>query len=312
MKDTKVHSPEFNRVMKGFIQELKKEGKDKIYIDQHTDRMMEFLNYVEGAGITVIKNIDQTIADKYIKYMEQERINKNYGGTLWQATINLHINAISKFWKYLDIEGIESQVIFIRHRKKAAQKNITVLTHGEIQQLYSVCDTSEQGYRDRAIIAIYYGCGMRNAEGLRLLITDIDFNRGRIHVKKSKNNRERYVMMSPKVQQQIEEYVYYYRDLYIEEQSQQANPDAFFIGEKGKDLTKKALLSRLKKLWARVKKIYGSDKLIGIHTLRHTLGTHLYMAKMDIEMIALMLGHRSLCTTQVYIHLTNKLLNEKI
>jgi integrase/recombinase XerD len=312
MKKTKIYSPEFNKIMAGFIYELKKEGKDQIYIDGNTNRMMEFLSYIENIGITAIKHIDQTTANRYMKYMEEERVNENFGGTLWQTTINLHINAISKFWKYLAIEGIEANTIFIKHRKKTTQKEITVLTHEEMQQLYFVCDSTGLGYRDKATLAIYYGCGMRNGEGMRLLITDIDFNRGRIHVRKSKNGSERYVMMSPKVRQQIEDYVYCYRDLYVEKLSGQTNPDTFFIGEGGRLLTKKALLSRLQKLWKKVKGAYGNDKHIGVHTLRHTLGTHLYMAKMDIEMIALMLGHRSLCTTQVYIHLTNLLQNEKI
>lgn len=298
--------------MSEFTYELKKEGKDQIYIDQHTDRMKEFLSYVEGNGIKTIKEINQPVADSYMLYMEQERVNENFGGTLWQSTINLHINAISKFWKYLAIEGIEANTIFIRHRKKTKQKEITVLTREEIKQLYAVCDSDGLGYLNRAILAIYYGCGMRNGEGLRLMITDIDFNRSRIHVRKSKNGSERYVMMSPTVQQHLEDYVYNYRDVYIEELSNHSNPDAFFIGVNGKELAKKALLKRLQKLWKKAKSIYGSDKLIGIHTLRHTLGTHLYMTTKDIEMIALMLGHRSLCTTQVYIHLTNLIQNETI
>jgi integrase/recombinase XerD len=127
-----------------------------------------------------------------------------------------------------------------------------------------------------------------------------------------KNNRERYVIMSPKIQQQIEDYIYCYRDLYMEEISSHVNPDSFFIGVGGTPLTKNTLSSRLRKLWSLVKNTYGSDKHIALHTLRHTLGTHLYMAKMDIEMIALMLGHRSLNVTQVYIHLTNLLQNEQI
>lgn len=169
-------------------------------------------------------------------------LNINYGGTLSQTTINQHKNSISKFWQYLDVGGIQANSIFLKHKKRTRWKEITVLTHQEIEQLYSVCDNTGLGYRDRAMIAIHYGCGMRRGEGLRLLITDIDFNRGRIHIRKSKNNHERYVMMSPKVQQQIEEYIYCYRDLYIEELSSQSNPDAFFIGTKGNSLTHSVLV----------------------------------------------------------------------
>lgn len=242
-----------------------------------------------------------------MQYLEHERVNENFGGTLWNTTVNLHINAISKFWQYLSAEEIPANHIYIKHRKKDKQKETIVLSHEEIKQLYAACDVDGLGYLDRAMLAIYYGCGLRNSEGLRLQITDFDFNSKKIYIRKSKNGSERYVVMSPKVQQHIEDYIYQYRDVYAEQLWEHENPDAFFIGAGGKELSKKALLSRLQKLWKRVKETHGNEKQIGIHLLRHTLGTHLYMAKVDIEDIALMLGHRSLCTTQVYIHLTNLL-----
>jgi site-specific recombinase XerD len=296
--------------LKDYEREIRKEGKNETYICQHTNWMKEFFSFVEYVGITSLKNITQSTADEYMLYMEQERKNENFGGTLWQTTINLHITAISKFWQYLSVEGIPANNIFLRHRKKIKQKEIIVLTREEIKHLYAACDADGSGYRDRAMLAVYYGCGLRHGEGLRLQVTDFDFDNKRIHIRKSKNGSERYVVMSPTTQQHLEDYICHYRDAHAEQIAVHPNPDAFFIGEYGSVLTKKALLSRLKKLWKRVQQKQGSEKQIGIHLLRHTLGTHLYMAKLDIEKIALMLGHRSLCTTQVYIHLSNALEHE--
>lgn len=312
MKNTKVHTPVFKELLKSFLQELKKEGKDEIHVSQREERLKEFFAFLESQGIRSIKEITQAVADSYVKYLEEERKNENFGGTLWQTTINSHKSAIHRFWKYLSVEAVPSHNIWIRYGKKTRLKEITVLTHKEIQWLYSVCDETDLGYRDKAMLAIYYGCGLRKGEGQRLLLSDVDFKRGRILVRKSKNNRERYVMLSPSVQKQLEDYVYNYRDLYLEEISAHVNPDVFFIGVNGVPLTDKVLASRLRKLWKKVKEEYGTEKHISLHSLRHTLGTHLYMAKMDIEMIALMLGHRSLSATQVYIHLTNLLLNGKV
>jgi integrase/recombinase XerD len=309
MKDTQVNTPEFHRHLVGFEKELKKEGKGEIYINQQKGRLMEFFNYVESIGINAITDINQSVANKYKQYMEQERLNRNYGGRLKQTTIKLHKGAIHKLWKYFNVEGIQANAIWIAQKKLPKPENITVLTQKEIQLLYSVCDTTGLGYRDRAVLAIHYGCGLRNGEGLRLLITDFDFNNNKIRIRKSKNNCERYVVMIPKVKQYIEEYIYHYRDLYLEKLD---NPDAFFIGVEGTRLHKKSLLTRLQKLWSMVKNTYESKKHIGLHTLRHSIGTHLYMATKDIEMVALMLGHTALGTTQVYIHLTNKLENEQI
>lgn len=308
MKATTVNTPDFIRLLAGFEQELKKEGKDETcYNTQYKDKLMEFFSYVETNGISAIKGITQSIVNDYMLYLNTERINRNNGGTLERSTIKLHRNAIHKFWKYLVIEEIQSNAVWIKQRK-IHHKGVVVLTQEEIQQLYSVCYDTGLGYLDRAVIAIYYGCGLRKGEGERLLITDIDFNRNRIHVRKTKNNQERYVIMSPKVQQQIEDYVYYYRDLY----GSRSDSDVFFISTDGMPYTDRVLTGRLKRLWEKVKERYGSDKTINLHKLRHTLGTHLYMAKMDIEMIGLMLGHISTGTTQVYIHLTNLLRNGQV
>lgn len=308
MKDTQIHTPEFNRLVAGFERELMKEGKDEIFISYNKIKLMEFLSYLEIAGITAIKGVNQSIAEGYMLYMKQERVNQNDGGTLDSGTIKLHRNAIHKFWKYLAIEGIKANSIWISQKRTTNYEKITVLTHQEIQQLYSILSPTGIGYRDRAMIAIHYGCGLRKGEGERLLVTDIDLNRSRIHVRKTKNNHERYVMMSPKVKQQVEEYLHYYRDLFQEKLN---GSDVFFITETGTPIKCK-LTNRLKWLWDRVKEKYNIDKQINLHALRHSLGTHLYMAGMEIETIALMLGHKRISTTQVYIHLSNQLKNGTI
>ncbi len=310
MKDTKLSTPEFNTLIQGFEKamknekEKKNEYKDESHISEHTSYIREFLSYVEENGIRYIKGVTQSLVNDYVLFLHEQRLNLRAGGTLEETTINKHKNSIRKFWKYLNSEDIKTNAIRLKQKKTGEQQEPTVLTHEEIIQLYSVCDTSAIGYRDKAMLGLYYGCGMRKSEGLRLQLTDFDFGKGRIHVRKSKNNRERYVMMPPTAQAHIEEYIYSYRDFYLAEQS---TYEDFFIGERGTPIQPETLAKRIEALWKRVKDRYGSEKHIGMHTLRHTLGTHLYMGKMDIEMIALMLGHRTLEATQLYIHSANSL-----
>src|SRR5205807_1681214 len=116
-------------------------------------------------------------------------------------------NVIRKFWEYLETEGYRMNTIRLK-QKKYEKKQTFALTHQEIQWLYSVTDRSAIGYRDRCMLAVYYGCGLRRSEGIRLTVTDIDFGKSRLLVRKAKNGHERYVMFSPKVQQIIEDYVY--------------------------------------------------------------------------------------------------------
>lgn len=304
MKTTKINGLEFNQLVTGFENELIKENKDVLYIEENVDYTREFLSYVEENGITILKTLEQPIIDGYFIYLEQERINKQTGGLLSHWTINKHRTAVSNFFKYLKAEKIPCNTIKLRRRKNPSIKQTVVLTHKEIEALYAVTDDTALGHRDRCMLSLYYGCGMRKSEGLRILLTDIDFSKGRIHVRKATNSRERYVIMSPMVQKQVEQYVYSARDMYLSESSKH---EQLFISERGAPMHPESIASRVEMLWKRVTDSNGGDKWIGCHTLRHSLGTHLYMAGMAIEDIALMLGHRTLEATQLYIHLANQL-----
>jgi integrase/recombinase XerD len=208
------------------------------------------------------------------------------GGLLSEDTINKHKGALRVFFKYCNEEEIEVNNIVIKQKKKRDRtpKVKGVLSHEEIQWLYSVTDSTVFGIRDRCMLALYYGCGIRRSEGLNLELTDIDFNKGRILIRQPKNKRDRYVLMSPRVQHFVEEYVYR-------------------VPMHGESMD-----ARLEVLWNRVKERYPIEKpKIGLHLLRHSLGTHLYLAGMEIEKIALMLGHRCLEATQIYINLAQLL-----
>lgn len=303
MKEIKLHTPEFIQRINGFEKELTKENKSVSTVTENAIYIKEFLSFMEGKGITSIKAINQTLVDEHISHLEQ-RINLKRGGILSKGTINKHKIAINNFYKYLNIEKISCNVIRTQQRQVKSQEHPTVLTHEEIEWLYSVIADNAIGCRDRAMVALYYGCGLRKSEGLKLLITDIDFARGWIHIRSPKNKRDRYVTMIPTVQRQIEEYVYSARDMYLPEH---ARYEQLFIGERGTPVKPETLAKRIEALWSRVKERYGSEKNIGLHTLRHSLGTHLYMAGVEIEDIALMLGHTRLESTQLYIHISNQL-----
>ena len=304
MKDTQLKSNGFKALIKGFEHELRKANKPEDHVVAHSSYIKEFLSYVEEKEQFYISEVAQPIIDEYVLFLERERVNLRDGEPLKETTINKHKNSLRKFWKYLHSEGVKVNAIMIKQKKSTERVESTVLSHEEIEQLYSVCDDSALGYRDLAMIAIYYGCGLRRSEGHRLLLTDVDFRNSRLHIRKTKNRRERYVNLSPTVQKQIEEYVYSYRNFFLSDES---TYEEFFIGERHRPITKVTLSKRIEALWLRVKDQYGSNKRIGLHSLRHSLGTHLYMQKIDIKEIALMLGQSSLEATEIYIHLKTKL-----
>lgn len=304
MVATELQTQHFIQLVNGFTNELSKENRDEVFKRENTSYIKELLQYMEQRGITEIKTITQSHIDAYLKYLEYERINLRRGGLLSPDTINKHIGAIRRFWKYLYAENIKANSFDVKQKTIQHVKETTVLSHQEIEWYYSVTGSTAVGCRDKAMLAIYYGCGLRKKEGLKILLPDIDFSRGKIFIRKSKNGRERYVIMSPSVQKQVEEYVYSYRDFYLSEESQYQE---LFIGERGRPVSIGTLDKRMEELEQRVMAQYPFEKHATLHTLRHTLGTHLYMAGFGIEEIALMLGHESLEATQLYIHLAQTL-----
>ena len=299
-----INTEEFIYRVNHFTEQLRKENKTHHAIIESESYVSEFLSYVEQHGVVKLQAITQAIFDEYFIYLTKDRLLIRRAGNLAEGTINKHKNILRRFWMYLNSEDVFVHSVVVRQRKRRVTKETVVLTPQEIEQLYSVTDDTIFGYRDRAMLALYYGCGLRKSEGTNILLPDIDFARGRIHIRQAKNNRERYVMLSPKVQTHLEQYVYSAREMYLPENSTCEN---LIIGEHGGQLSGQGIFIRIKNLWAQVKDKYGTEKHIGVHTLRHSLGTQLYIAGMSIDQIALMLGHRSLEATQLYIHLANKL-----
>jgi integrase/recombinase XerD len=130
-----------------------------------------------------------------------------------------------------------------------------------------------------------------------LQIQDILPDKNLVYVRKGKNYKERYVPMIGNVKKYILEYIIHARPMLLNREVH----DAFFITITGKPAKASALYERLRLLvtYAEIKKD------IGLHTLRHSIASHLLAEGMKLTEIARFLGHRSLETTQIYTHLHN-------
>lgn len=141
--------------------------------------------------------------------------------------------------------------------------------------------------RDRAMLAIFYGCGLRRNEGVNVDTGDIDFDRSILHVRKGKNYKERLVPVSKTSLKHLQEYIYDYRP----ELLHGSKNEALFLNSYGKRVGGQALLLRLKYLQQHTEDIELIEKEMGLHTLRHSIATHLLQAGMSMESIARFLGH---------------------
>jgi integrase/recombinase XerD len=281
----------------------------------------ELLHYLENKGIKEIKQLDskhnslrQDFGSLVKAHYERlkERSNARRDGGLSNNHLNKHIQAIRKFADYLRQVGrLELAAVPLKNEEANTEK-IIVLTQEEIQQLFEATSKPPQFKyklspqrieaiqgRDRAMLAVYYGCGLRRNEGVKLNVSDVYFDKRLLHVKKGKNYKERFVPISKSSLKHFQEYVYDHRP----ELLQGANTDAFFLNQSAQRLGGQSLLLRLKYLQQQTENEELKEKEIGLHTLRHSIATHLLQGNMKLENISRFLGHSSLESTQIYTHL---------
>ncbi|WKK80385.2 tyrosine-type recombinase/integrase [Marivirga arenosa] len=274
----------------------------------------ELLHYLEQQEIKNIRELKTKHIEGYYQKLK-ERANNRRGGGLSNGHLNKHIQALRKFTEYLRKVG-RLEIPAIRLKDEEAVRKLDYLTVEEIRLLFKASyqlpdrkpNASDQLYeaiqsRDRAMLAIYYGCGLRRNEGVQLEVEDINFDSSILHVKGGKNYKERLVPISKRNLHHLISYVYDHRTAL----SRGSKIGKLFISySSGKGMQGQSLLLRLKKLQYQTGDLDLIEKEIGLHTLRHSIATHLLTAGMKLESISRFLGHSSLESTQIYAHLQHK------
>ena len=254
----------------------------------------KFLDYLEATGVKKIRDIENRHIKEYYNYLKI-RPNQRKPGALSQNSIISNINAIKRFAKYLRDSELENITVNIKPER--IKSEIIILTKVEIQALYKACGNDILGYRDKAMLSVYYGCGLRRSEGIQLNTEDILFNKSMIFIKNGKGNRQRYVPMNEQVKKDLENYIKNVRIYLIKNE----NETGLFIGSGGKRTGGTGMINRLKLLLKKAE----IQKDSGLHTLRHSIATHLLKSGMSLENVSKFLGHSSLESTQIYTHLLN-------
>lgn len=281
------------------------------------------LNYLERQNKTELADIStEAITNYYYKELKQRKNYMHDAGTLSNKHLNKNLQALRKFVEYLRQTGKLQIPLLNIKQEEIIDSKPTVLTEEEIMQLYKATEQpherkkynkSEAVYtalqqRDAAMLSIFYGCGLRRNEGYHLNITDIRLESAVVHVIKGKGYKERFVPISKKGIEYITTYLYDARPMLIIDNKE----EAFFLNHNGKRLGGQMLMLCLQNLARRTNNTGLQQKEIGLHTLRHSIATHLLAHGMDLEKIKDFLGHSSLESTQIYTHLINENDNEQV
>ena len=268
----------------------------------------EFLHFLEQQDCNQINQVQTQDYKNYFNHISS-RPNQRRGGGLGNVYINQQIQALEKFYEFLIHKGTRGIPPVTLKQLKLEKGNITVLTQEEIKQLFEVANQEtphpkQEAFnaRDKAMLVVFYACGLRRKEGANLALDDINFDRRILHVRKGKNYKERLVPFSKSSSKILQEYVYDYRPVLTKNQKE----SSLFIAMSGKSMAGSSLYGRLKKLIVLVENIELQQKEVGLHTLRHSIATHLLQNGMELQKIQRFLGHATLESTQIYTHLIPK------
>ncbi|MBL7888011.1 MAG: tyrosine-type recombinase/integrase [Bacteroidia bacterium] len=303
MKALNLKSESFRYVEKSFGEWLDILGYAEYTVYSMPNYIREFLYHLEQQGKTQLSQINNKVIKEYYNELKQ-RPNARRGGGLSNNYLNKHLQAMHKFCDYLRQSGRLILPKLNIHRQEKDAQEVNTITQEEIEQLYKACESGnpwleKYDLRDKAMLAVLYGCGLRRNEAYHLDVSDILFDRRLVHVRKGKNYKERFVPIGKTNLSYLQNYIYESRPEFVKGKKE----SALFISTQKKRMQGQSMLQRLKLLTVRTENFTLMEKNIGLHTLRHSIATHLLENGMSLESIARFLGHSSLESTQIYTHL---------
>lgn len=258
-----------------------------------------FMQYLESIKHSMLlKNIKQENIEAFLSCLYELGFSASS-----QARI---LSGIKKFYSYILQEKIINENPTQLISSPSIGRNIPdVLTYDEICSMIGSIDLSQQfGHRNKAIIEIMYGCGLRVSEVISLKISNIYIKDEFIRVY-GKGDKERLIPIS----QSIIKTLFLYID--GERKTQTINSkhtDTIFINRRGAGLTRQMVFIIIKDMAVKA----GIKKNIGPHTIRHSFATHLLEGGADLRAVQQMLGHSSISTTEIYTHISDQYLREVI
>jgi integrase/recombinase XerD len=255
--------------------------------------------YLEGAGLKL--NIDEvklTNLEGFVKAIHELGLDARS-----QARI---ISGIKAFYKYLMMEDLLSEnPAELLEAPKLSRKLPDTLSVAEINALMDAIDLSTpEGMRNRTMLEVLYGCGLRVSELVNLKISNLFLDVEFIKVI-GKGDKERLVPIGSQAIKYIKMYL---GDVRVHVPVKKGEEDYIFLNRRGKHLTRMYVFTVIKDCTQKA----GLQKIISPHTFRHSFATHLIEGGADLRSVQEMLGHASITTTEIYTHLDRDYLRSTI
>jgi integrase/recombinase XerD len=289
---------DINDVKQRFLGHLTLEkGMSTNTAQAYSDDVDKLVRYFADAGVGIehattddLERFVCTLQDVGIQPRSQARI----------------ISGVKGFYKFLRMEGyMDNDPTELLLTPRIGRHLPEVLTVEEIDRMIDCIDMSKaEGQRNRAIIETLYGCGLRVSELVTLKLSQLYVDE-RYLVIQGKGNKQRIVPISPVAIEQIALYLEQTRSRQV---AQRGNEDILFLNRRGAMLTRQMIFLIVKQLC----ELAGIRKVISPHTLRHSFATHLLEGGANLCAIQQMLGHESITTTEIYVHIDRSRLRDEI
>ncbi len=250
------------------------------------EKLMKFLetNNLKSSPLKIDATLTKVFVYEVAKHMNERS----------QARL---ISGLKSFFNYLVFEDYrETNPVDLIESPRIGRKLPDTLSLEEIDNLIAHIDLSKpEGERNRAMIDTLYSCGLRVSELITLNLSDLFFEEGFIKVT-GKGNKQRFVPIAEHTQKLIS---IYKTEIRNHQDIKKGHEDTLFLNRRGRGLTRAMIFTIVKNLSEKS----GLQKTISPHTFRHSFATHLLENGADLRAIQQMLGHESITTTEIYMHL---------
>ncbi len=267
--------------------------KSQNTIDAYRSDILNYFYYLENVcNIHDIKDSSTDIIKKYLTYLKK----MGYSAT----SSSRALSTLKSFYKFLLLERyIKTNPCQPISAPKIEKKLPTVLSVEEVMNLLNILsEDTPYNFRNKAMIEVMYGTGLRVSELVNLKISELHLTNKMISTT-GKGSKERIVPINDYATKVLREYIIKARPELLKKGK---DPNYIFLNNMGEPLSRQSFFLILKKL----AKDAGITKEISPHTLRHSFATHLLEAGTDLRYIQEMLGHEDISTTQIYTHLSKQ------
>ncbi len=240
-------------------------------------------------------------ADILMFYKElQERPSQKSAGGLSESYIYKHIYVLRLFFSFLETGGyIRSNPISALKFKPPHSDSREPLSRSEIALLFEQAQT----LREKAILHLFYSCGLRRSEAVSLNIRDVHFKSGLLYVREGKGGKRRVLPLTKTVSDTLKHYYLQERQVGL---SSQADTEAFILNRYGSRMSCAAFNKFMRKFVLRT----GLERIVSPHYLRHSIATHLLENGLSLEYVREFLGHSFLESTQIYTKISKTQLHK--